>query len=560
MKYLVLFFALVCGHAWAEQSAIELEQYYFNKIDHTLKSYFDEKESYVLSVKADEKKVADKFEDLDMAYITLPSRASSGQKSVNLNIAVKMKKSIEPSRKSEITDLIKFSLQGVNAKIEVSSFDYPANSEKEREAASTDAPVPEKESFDIEKLKPYIYLVLVMSAILIFYLSFKSLSSALGYAADGISSGLGQLKNININSNEEQSGLSDGSLDSVKTKETVFTESHIQKNLHTVQEIVKNYPSLFFKIVGHEQGDYQGVSWIMTQVDLVVTSIIEKGVNYEKLKQALLDNKPQNYGQWLQQFVQRLYVEKMKDKSLLNQILTAEERIQFFKSTKEEILNFAKRNKTKESWRLYLEFVSSEDAGSALKQASQEEWQMILKTSDISKDEMKNAFNLFISQSNENQSIESKLSGVDDKILLPILDTLSSKTYEEEKKLMDTIEINNPILSQKLKKEHWTFDKLLEISETDLKIKVKEAEVEELVSLILVLPEAHANLIKNSLPDTNKKIIVLDLVDKTKERLDESTRSSAYSVSRQFLKKLKDEVNSGQLTLGQPKGRGANVA
>jgi flagellar motor switch protein FliG len=131
----------------------------------------------------------------------------------------------------------------------------------------------------------------------------------------------------------------------------------------------------------------------------------------------------------------------------------------------------------------------------------------------------------------------------------PIVKALENKNFEEDKEYLSIISKESPSLAQELGTRVWRPEILFRIPSSFLKESLNGLSREEKIKLIYGLPEQESGLILSLIPDGNLRTIILDEVNKLKDRNEMTEMKESVQFSKTFLSYLRNKNSEQEFTL-----------
>lgn len=514
----------------------------------------------------------DTGEYIDLGYVSVPVHFADSTQTVtsetsyfdNLEIAslkvdVKVPNELDQKYIKDVTNIVRSQVANLNPKVNVTRVEFPkftvsrdiastAKDEIKSDTVANSEPLLQKWDIIVK-----IFLVLTFIAAII--VAVRIFSSSLRSGFEVIASGLQTLRpstdkplGLEIYQKEEQN----------KTDSTIEHEIPIedhQKNLNMVKDILKESPLDILRSLTNSQNDILGIRWLLTKLMDDEKNTLKQFLSTEQLEsmETIPPSSAWKAAYWLQQLVEKVTVRQMKGKSELEIALTVEQMISLYSLDHSLIKKLVISLNHKGAWRLATEVLSKKEFQQILTQANENDWEIAMSCSEASEQEIKEGYEKLY-QATKSEKSQSKEDQVSDSffignILPTFIEAIKDKPIGEDQKYLAKLSINYPSRVKEINKFIWTFDNLTTVAEDQLKMIINSLEVNQLFALMVSLPNPWPEKFQAYLPDNRKKVIILDLIERSKKNPDEKGLFAARKTTRDFIESLRRMHLDGKLKM-----------
>ncbi|MGE3975482.1 MAG: hypothetical protein AB7F59_13235 [Bdellovibrionales bacterium] len=491
----------------------------------------------------------------DFGYLPIPFSTGTedeGKRIESVAVQVKVPAPMNPDIKKQVEDIVRFSTSGLRARVTVSDATFK-DIEAERKLASEEANKPLEEKpldwpFITKTGIAFLGLVLFLVVSLLF-------RSALSMASENVAGGIRSLKSIkleNIGDDKEDEATAKADPTSNRDPDQI----NINRNLKTIKDILAAKPKVFLETLTQDENDLRGMRWLLTQLDTSELASLKKVLSesyFGKIKNISISSTTSfAMDKWIQAFVEKLLINQIQGAKLIDEALSSEEQSVLFTWPREALIETTLKHSNKTFFRLLSEILSVDELGIVAARLTNEQWPHFLSAADVTAQDIKQSFaeltQQMATQTGSPQNKE-KFEFVSQKLLKPTVEAALAFPPGEDEKFLERLKSLNADLHGMVRKELWTPNDLNNVPPQYLKTSLTEQDTDTLFSLMMALPEPWPSTIEKSLPEGNKKSIVLDLVKRAKGKGANQELSATFNVTRTYLLNLRKKALDGEYEL-----------
>jgi hypothetical protein len=416
-----------------------------------------------------------------------------------------------------------------------------------------------KEPFDWKTLYP---LISALGAALIVFVGIYLLSGALKSAGGFVSEGLKSLQNIGANAPkaapvEVTAKPAAAEEDKSKPPAPSTALKDYARNSRLVRQILKDAPMLFVQSLGDADSDWRGLKWMLPSLADDEQEMLKRYLGPARVNRVAqaTGTAKDDPTVWLQEFAERVMINKVQGGSPVEKALGAEKAKAFFLARPESLIEATKSVGSTAAWRILAEFLSRDRLEKLLPALEHGTWQLLISASDVSPEEVIQAADPMIewikNSPLESAKNEEKAKYYSTTLLGPVVNSLLSMPLGDGDALMDRLESSSASFAQLIREKVWTPRMLDRVPSDHLARLIKSVNNDQKTALLFGLPDTQSARLEAMVPEGMARTIVLDQVKKARARADARELKAASAICRQILDHLRKESLAGKFALAE---------
>ncbi|KYG61427.1 hypothetical protein AZI86_17080 [Bdellovibrio bacteriovorus] len=538
--------------------------------------HFGTSENVAASVKAVTKKTAapapKETEALDVGYLPAPVAAMGSPSSEELEIdRLEISMVISSLVDEAAVRSLRTSVQRMfapyrpNIRVQKVKFTEVIKPKPAAEATPKEQPK-EIKAPDFTK-KDILWAIIVpvstFSLVMALYFAFSKLSESLRSASKNLAA-----EGILIRGSEPKGQLAQNLKEAEtdpKRVETLVNEKINPKDfLESLKKLADQEPVRFISVLSDSPSDMLGLRWFLSQLPTETAERLNKFLGQERLRKIMTPMlAPANFsmGAWAQDLNERATLKHLAGRDFLESIFSGDDLSFLYQLETDHIFQLASKENNIAYWKVLAELASSDYLLKKSTELETTQWAQIIRSSKVTLDQAKDNSERLIAALKSNYSkpeLHQVIDvGFEDKISEPLLQKLQILPFGEDEVFLDEIAADSPRISERLRKQFWTFRDLRELDIASLKYFIDAQTNETLFSLLYVASEKDRELFKSHIPEGMRKSVVLDLLQQALARADEAKLKAAISLTRETLQKTMKLYEAGKISKRSDKGLAA---
>jgi hypothetical protein len=264
---------------------------------------------------------------------------------------------------------------------------------------------------------------------------------------------------------------------------------------------------------------------------------------------------------WLQRFVERVALRRVRGGSMVEAALGAETALQISAISVADIEAWLHDRTDAASWRLAAEFIPQERFSRLLDKMEADRWVMLADAAEASDKDLASAAKDLVDSKREKNPETAKKAEVRkdyfQRVLVdPLVSALRKKQLSEQEDLLRQFEAAHPDLVDAVAARFWSVRQISRVPAEFLERAFRQLSTEEKVAVIASVPDALAKKFRGWVPEGNVKLIVEDRVSKVKSRGDKKELADVAEIAQRFVESLRQANLSGAFDLATDGGKG----
>ena len=457
---------------------------------------------------------------------------------------------------ASVKSIVEKTLKGFNAKVTVSKLELPPK------RAPAEKGFLERQNLDAKSLLPVVSLVL---AALIMALGVGFVARSLRASANTLVHGFSR---IFVSTHSQDGG--DGKPLVFETRgeaatreagraDPAYSAAHFknyERNLAVVKETLAQSPMVFLRTIRDEQEELRGIKWLLPSL---ATEEQQNLKNYfgraglPRVSEMEHLRAPADPMIWLQDFVERLMLRKIDERTQVERAIGAEKASRLYLAETKHLIQAVRKINTPASWRVLSEFTSRENLDKVISNVEPSDWMPLFKAAELNASALSSAADEILSViskiPHEEAEAEERAGFYTRTLLEPVLQTLARKEPAQGDDFLKQIGAQAPELAALVRERYWSVNQLTRVPDDVLAAAFRDMRNEQRVSVLLALPPVHADRLLTLLPQGNVRTIVADQLAKTRSKKDPVEQKAAVASALQFIERLRQNYVSGEFQL-----------
>ncbi|HLE01118.1 MAG TPA: hypothetical protein VJB59_12715 [Bdellovibrionota bacterium] len=485
----------------------------------------------------------------------------------SVDVEIQIGGDVDATALNNARELVLKTLKGLNPKVTVTKLTLPPK----KAPTPTPAPMPSVEPDKLSKApevpewKTLLPLLSAVAAAFILTLGILIFGQAVKASAQTVVQGLSSLfltskskDSLGIEGSEEnpivlehKNGL-DGGAKKPKS-ETLLTD--YSRNVQIIKEALAQNPLLFLRAVNDSDQELWGIKWLLPNLTGDEQETVKKFLGMARVRRMAEIPNDADFGEqtaWLQDFVERLVLNKIRERTLVERALGSEKTARIFLIKPEHLSTIGKQLNTPGTWRILSEFLPRENFDKLIKEMPQSELQNLIDAARAEITAVAQAADQIIATAGEvpeEQQTEERAQFYSQTLLDPILNSLASKNFGEDDEFLDRISEQAPELATMVRERFWTPRDLASVADEALGLVLRTLRNEQRAAFIFALPAPHSERVESLLPQGNVRTIVTDQLTRMRQRNDANEIRNALSTARNVIESLRKDHASGKFKL-----------
>ncbi len=494
------------------------------------------------------------FNPLDVGYLPFPTNLDSEKletlKIKSVDLSVLLPKTFDELKVSSVKNLLSSSFSKYPLNLSVETADFFDGIDKKEESI-------------IDWLNKYLNQILLFLAILGAVLGALLLSQGFKGGLIALAEGI---RSLTQTTSQIKSGDSPIQMEHLLDKEDIenskptnqedLSNEEKRNNIEAFKDLLSKDPIAFLKSFGGES-DSRGLKWLLPQLTEPERILIYKLLGDGQIKEIQnLSDGDFVPNPWFQEFIERIVLNHISQKGLMQQALGAEKVSNLLSLDKKTLKKVLLELNVPAAWRLGAEILPEEELELLTQQSKESVWNAIIDSASVDEEELRSAYESLTSnfEKNSDKDLGTDVDYLDNKVYKILINTVRSKPIGEDEIFVEQLTQKSNDLAAKIKEDVWLPSRLSEIPESYLKGVITTEDVEVVFSLVYAFPDPWGDKFRKFLPEGNKKVILEDLITRAEKNAEESEKQAAFKVAREFLDRLQQEHKNGvfQLQVDEP--------
>jgi hypothetical protein len=357
---------------------------------------------------------------------------------------------------------------------------------------------------------------------------------------------------------------SDKTSDTAGAPAILQTMKDYSRNLKIVAQILRESPMVFSKAIQDNEREWRGVKWITPSLSAEDQDLLRRNLGSTRIAQMMELSKTEVHEdrtQWLQEFAERLVVQRMQGGSFLQKALSAEVLLPLFLADRALLREAAAKSGSRAAWRILAEFLPESDFEPLLCKLNETEMETVLSAAEVTEDEVRGVAQELLksvqTQGDQNKLSHQKREFYRATLLNPMVMNVMGKAIGEDDLFLDGLSKSAPELVTLIRERVWTARDLNRVPKPYLEKIFKSLPLDHKSAVIFSLPGDVGSMLEVMLPEGNVKTIVLDQLKKCRERNSADELKAKSTICRQFLDYLRMQAQEKKFELLAASDHGA---
>lgn len=337
-----------------------------------------------------------------------------------------------------------------------------------------------------------------------------------------------------------------------------------ERNLAALRRSLAEKPELIAQELQASPEDADGLRWLLPQIEPKEQETLREWLGPSKTNQMLgLASAASSEGgndllekrlAWLQRFVERVSLRRIRGGSPVDDALGAELSLQASAISVVDVEKWVTSENTAAAWRVAAEFVPAERFARLLEKLEDDQWAVLAAAADANSKDLVAAAKRLVDSKREKDPEAAKRnqrrSDYFQRLLAePLVVALKRRQLAKQDELLTSLQGDHPDLVASLEARFWSVKQLARVPKDTLRQAFENLSNDDKISLLVSLPEELKQEVRAWLPAGNVKIIVEDRAAKIITRAEPRELATAAETAQRFVDELRAGALAGRFDL-----------